>query len=219
MRFCKESLQMDDVDIIVMDNEEMLWFYHEIWGDKPGQALYKYSDLKAWQTGHYKLASIDLTEQEKALTRQKFAKLATRVFIEKKRYGDQWFRFCFMESYRDAISKGEMPAEFVEHGIYQIQQWLMHQSYDVIYTFHNEKASFVPYIDEINRLRDSRANGDILCRGDFWQYNNSNSALVSFENTKANSGHYSYVLPNKRKLAEKGDALFNLQSYSLSDEF
>lgn len=28
MRFCKESLQMESEDIIVLDNEEMLWFYH-----------------------------------------------------------------------------------------------------------------------------------------------------------------------------------------------
>lgn len=34
---------MEDADIIVMNNEEMLWFYHEIWGDKPPQALYSYT--------------------------------------------------------------------------------------------------------------------------------------------------------------------------------
>jgi hypothetical protein len=79
----------------------------------------------------------------------------------------------------------------------------------VIYTFHSQKASFVPFIDEMNQLRDSRANGQILCRQDFWQYNNSNSSLVSFENTKPNLGHYSYVLRNKKKMAEKGDGLFN----------
>lgn len=48
MRFCKESLQMDEEDIIVLDNEELLWFYHDMWGDKPPQAMYKYSDLKSW---------------------------------------------------------------------------------------------------------------------------------------------------------------------------
>jgi len=79
----------------------------------------------------------------------------------------------------------------------------------VIYTFHSQKASFVPFIDEMNQLRDSRANGQILCRQDFWQYNNSNSSLVSFENTKPNLGHYSYVLRNKKKMAEKGEGLFN----------
>ena len=35
MRFCKEGLQMDDEDIVVFDNEELLWFHHHIWGDKP----------------------------------------------------------------------------------------------------------------------------------------------------------------------------------------
>lgn len=38
---------MDKEDIIVLTNEELLWFYHEIWGDHPPQASYKYSDLKA----------------------------------------------------------------------------------------------------------------------------------------------------------------------------
>jgi hypothetical protein len=83
-----------------------------------------------------------------------------------------------------------MEMEILEHGIYQLQQMFMQQSYDVIYTFHSQKASFIPWIDEMNRLRDSRANGDIICRTDFWQYNNSNSSLISFENTKPNLGHY-----------------------------
>lgn len=48
MRFCRESLQMEDDDIVVFDNEELLWFHHEIWGNKPEQSLYSYSDLKSW---------------------------------------------------------------------------------------------------------------------------------------------------------------------------
>lgn len=112
-----------------------------------------------------------------------------------------------------------MEQELLEHGIYQIQQWFMQQSYDVIYTFHHEKASFVPYIETMNKLRDSRASGDILCKQDFWQYNNSKSDSISFENTKANCGHYSYTLRNKKKIFERGEAIFNQSSSSLKDEF
>lgn len=112
-----------------------------------------------------------------------------------------------------------MQMEILEHGIYQLQQMFLQQSYDVIYTFHSQKASFVPFIEEMNKLRDSRANGQILCRQDFWQYNNSDSSLVSFENTKPNLGHYSYVLRNKKKMAEKGDGLFNQSCSSCYDEF
>ena len=48
MRFCRESLQMEDDDIVVFDNEELLWFHHECWGNKPEQSMYSYSDLKSW---------------------------------------------------------------------------------------------------------------------------------------------------------------------------
>jgi hypothetical protein len=63
MRFCRESLQMEDDDIVVFDNEELLWFHHEIWGNKPEQSLYSYSDLKGWQT-YYKLDPLDITEDQ-----------------------------------------------------------------------------------------------------------------------------------------------------------
>jgi len=84
----------------------------------------------------------------------------------------------------------------------------MQQSYDVVYNYHSQAASFLPWIDEMNKLRYSRANGDILCRQDFWQYNNSSIMLVSFENTKPDLGHWSYILKSKKKLGEKGDGLF-----------
>jgi len=35
MRFCKDALMMDDEDIVVFDNEELLWFHHHVWGNKP----------------------------------------------------------------------------------------------------------------------------------------------------------------------------------------
>jgi len=35
MRFCKDCLGMDDKDIVVVDNEELLWFHHENWGNEP----------------------------------------------------------------------------------------------------------------------------------------------------------------------------------------
>jgi hypothetical protein len=46
--------------------------------------------------------------------------LARRVFLEKKRFGSQWFRFAFMESYRIDIAAKKMQMEFLEHGIYQL---------------------------------------------------------------------------------------------------
>jgi hypothetical protein len=49
MRFLKECLQMDDDDIVVLSNEEFLWFWHKVWGDKPPQSLYSYTDLKKLQ--------------------------------------------------------------------------------------------------------------------------------------------------------------------------
>ena len=63
MRFCKEGLQMEDEDIAVFDNEELLWFHHNAWGDKPEQSLYSYSDLKSWQA-YYKLESLDIDEEQ-----------------------------------------------------------------------------------------------------------------------------------------------------------
>jgi hypothetical protein len=54
---------MEDDDIVVFDNEELLWFHHEIWGNKPEQSLYSYSDLKGWQT-YYKLDPLDITEAQ-----------------------------------------------------------------------------------------------------------------------------------------------------------
>jgi hypothetical protein len=46
MRFLKECLQMDDEDIVVLDNEEILWFWHDAWGDAPRQSMYSYTDLQ-----------------------------------------------------------------------------------------------------------------------------------------------------------------------------
>jgi hypothetical protein len=35
--------------------------------------------------------------------RAKLNRLAQRVFIEKKRFGSQWFRMAFLESYRSDV--------------------------------------------------------------------------------------------------------------------
>jgi len=145
--------------------------------------------------------------------------LARRVFLEKKRFGSQWFRFAFMESYRIDIAAKKMTMEFLEHGIYQLQQMFMQQSYDVIYTFHSQSASFQPYIDTMIASKESRASGDILCRTDFFQYNNSNSSVISFENTKPNLGYYCYFLKDKKRIAEAGEGVFNQSSHSLKDEY
>lgn len=42
--------------------------------------------------------------------------------MEKKRFGSQWFRIAFMESYRVDIANKAMEMEFLEHGIHQVQQ-------------------------------------------------------------------------------------------------
>jgi hypothetical protein len=73
-----------------------------------------------------------------------------------------------------------------------------------VYNFHSQAASFVPWIEEMKKRRDARANGDVFCRDDFWQHNNSSSLLVSFNNTKSTLGHWSYILKNKKKAFEKG---------------
>lgn len=95
----------------------------------------------------------------------------------------------------------------------------MQQSYDVIYTFHSQKASFQPYIDTMIKERESRATGDVLCRTDFFQYNNSDSSIISFENTKPNLGYYCYFLKNRQRAFEAGDGIFNQSSHSYKDEF
>ena len=48
MRFCKDALYMEDEDIVVFDNEELLWFHHNVWGNKPEQSMYSFSDLNSW---------------------------------------------------------------------------------------------------------------------------------------------------------------------------
>ena len=112
-----------------------------------------------------------------------------------------------------------MEIEFLEHGIYQLQQFFMQQSFDVIFTYHAQKASFVPYIDTMNELKGERAQGEIHCRADFFQYNNSNSNLCSFENTKPNLGHYDYILRDSKLLADKGDGLFRQSARTFAESF
>ena len=65
----------------------------------------------------------------------------------------------------------------------------------------------------------SRAKGDIRCRADFFQYVNSNSNLVSFENTKPDLGHYNYILHDKKRQADLGKGIFKQSAASFKDEF
>lgn len=140
------------------------------------------------------------------------------MFIEKKRFGSQWIRMAFMEHYKTDTKNGKVQPEIIENALTTLNEILKLQSFDVVYTLQVQAASFVPWINEINKLRDSRANGDIFCRQDFWQFNNSNEQ-ITFQSTKTELGHYCYILKNKKKMREKGDGLFNPSSASYLDEF
>jgi hypothetical protein len=74
-------------------------FHHEHWGDFPPQSQYKLTDLKSWQE-YYKGEPLDITEEQKETVKVQLSRLAQRVFIQKKRFGTQWFRLAFMEGYR-----------------------------------------------------------------------------------------------------------------------
>ena len=124
-----------------------------------------------------------------------------------------------MEGYRIDIQNKIMDQEFLEHGIYQIQQLVMQQSYDVIYTYHSQKATFKSYMQTMKDIVGSRANGEIRCRADFFQYANSNSNLCSFENTKPDLGHYNYIWKDKRRQADLGKGIFKQSASSFKDEF
>jgi hypothetical protein len=39
---------MEEEDIVVLDNEEFLWFWHDAWGDKTPQTNYGYAELQTW---------------------------------------------------------------------------------------------------------------------------------------------------------------------------
>jgi hypothetical protein len=72
----------------------VLGFHHNNWGDEPPMSQYKYSDLKSWQL-YFKGDPLEITENQQKEVVRKMKALAHRVFIEKKRFGTQWFQFAF----------------------------------------------------------------------------------------------------------------------------